>query len=139
MQCGTHGGHGGSGEARPGAVSALHAVALLGEGYFHPGTADLAIPALGEGSDAGRTSFWFFVIAAIVVIPTLVLLVARLTRHRGGGVQVERGSRPSPALRAGRILASRPPLTAALVELNLRRRTRDRRATGSVSGAWPVS
>ena len=125
---------------------ALHAVALLGDGYFHPGIADLVIPfvssykqpymalgiiagwgfillglsfylrqrigikrwrimhrftalawvfgvihTLGEGSDAGQT--WFLVIAAIAVIPTLVLLIARLTRPRGRGVPVELASR----------------------------------------------
>ena len=124
------------------AAIALHAVALLGDSYFHPGVADLLIPfarnykepymalgiiagwgfillglsfylrqrigvkrwrvvhrftalawvlgvihAVGEGSDAGRT--WFLVITAIVVIPTLVLLIARLARPRGRGVQVE--------------------------------------------------
>jgi len=53
------------------------------------------IHTLGEGSDAGRA--WFLVIAAIAVIPTLVLLVARLRRHSGRGVQVERASRASPA------------------------------------------
>jgi methionine sulfoxide reductase heme-binding subunit len=128
------------------AAIALHAVALLGDSYFHPGVADLAIPfvsnykqpymalgiiagwgfvllglsfylrqrigikrwkvmhrftalawvfgvihTLGEGSDAGRT--WFLGITAIAVIPTLVLLVARLTRHSGRGVAVELASR----------------------------------------------
>jgi len=125
---------------------ALHAVALLGDSYFHPGIVDLAIPfardykepymalgivagwgfvllglsfylrqrigvkrwrvmhrftalawvfavihSLGEGSDAGR--LWFVAITAIAVIPTLVLLIARLARPRGRGVQVELGSR----------------------------------------------
>ena len=128
------------------AAIALHAVALLGDSYFHPGIGDLAIPfvsnykqpymalgiiagwgfvllglsfylrqrigvkrwkvihrftalawvfgvihTLGEGSDAGRA--WFLVITAIAVIPTLVLLVARLTRPHGRGVKVELASR----------------------------------------------
>lgn len=128
------------------AAIALHAVALLGDSYFHPGIVDLAVPfasnykepymalgivagwgfvllglsfylrrrigakrwkvmhrftalawvfavihSLGEGSDAGRT--WFVAITAIAVIPTLVLLIARLTRPRGRGVQVELASR----------------------------------------------
>ena len=125
---------------------ALHAVALLGDSYFHPGIADLLIPfvrnykepymalgiiagwgfillglsyhlrqrigvkrwkvmhrftalawvlgvihTLGEGSDAGRT--WFLVITAIAVIPTLVLLVARLARPRERGAPVELAGR----------------------------------------------
>jgi len=49
------------------------------------------IHSLGEGSDAGRT--WFVAVTAIAVIPTLVLLIARLTRPRGRGVQVELASR----------------------------------------------
>ena len=128
------------------AAIVLHAVALLGDSYFHPGIADLLIPfvrnykepymalgiiagwgfillglsyylrqrigvkrwkvmhrftalawvlgvihTLGEGSDAGRT--WFLVITAIAVIPTLVLLVARLARPRERGAPVELAGR----------------------------------------------
>ncbi len=116
------------------AALALHALALLGDSYFHPGLADLAIPlvsdyrepymalgivagwgffafglsfyarqrigvarwklihrftalawalgvvhTLGEGSDAGRA--WFLVLVAAVVLPTLMLLLARIARR----------------------------------------------------------
>ena len=49
------------------------------------------IHTLGEGSDAGRT--WFLVITAIAVIPTLVLLVARLARPRERGAPAELAGR----------------------------------------------
>jgi sulfoxide reductase heme-binding subunit YedZ len=117
------------------AAVALHALALLGDAYFHPTIADLTIPfasgyrepymalgiiagwclfafglsfyarkqigiarwkvihrftalawmlgvihTLGEGSDAGR--IWFLAIIAVVVAPTLVLVLARVARRR---------------------------------------------------------
>jgi sulfoxide reductase heme-binding subunit YedZ len=116
------------------AAVALHALALLGDAYFHPTIADLTIPfssgyrqpymalgiiagwglfafglsfyarkrigiarwkvihrftalawmlgvihTLGEGSDAGRS--WFLAIVAVVVAPTLVLVLARAARR----------------------------------------------------------
>jgi sulfoxide reductase heme-binding subunit YedZ len=128
------------------AAIALHAVALLGDSYFHPGVADLLIPfvrnykepymalgiiagwgfvvfglsyylrarigvarwrvihrftalawvlgvihTLGEGTDAGRA--WFLLIVATATIPTLVLVLARMTPRRGrAGVTAEAAS-----------------------------------------------
>ncbi len=41
--------------------------------------------SLGEGTDAGQT--WFLAMTAIVVLPPLVLLMARMLRHSGPAVE----------------------------------------------------
>lgn len=67
------------------------------------------VHALGEGTDAGQV--WFLAMVAIVVIPALGLLVARLTgtgrRLPAGGQRDQGGPRPDACEVPARVVAPR--------------------------------
>jgi hypothetical protein len=57
------------------AALGLPAIALLGDGWLHPGFGGV-VHTLGAGTDAGQP--WFLALAAVVVLPPLALLGMRL-------------------------------------------------------------